>query len=663
MIFWAAVASLAFVSSAAASLQYVFNSGTAVAVSGASYTANGNLVVSLGFRPSPGTNLTVVKNNGPAFISGIFNGVPQGGIVPLTHNGVTYNYIANYYGGNGRSLVLQWPCTGLIAWGADNFGQLGNNSTTVTSMPVAVPVAVTTSGALAGKTALAMSTSSDGGLALTSDGKVFTWGANSSGQLGNNTTQSSSVPVKVDTSGALAGKTVVAIAKGWGFSLALTSDGQVFAWGNNSNGQLGNNSTTSSSVPVAVNTSGALAGKTVVVISAGGDFSLALTSDGQVFAWGNNSNGQLGNNNSTTSSSVPVAVNTSGVLAGKTVVAISAGPLFTSLALTSEGQVCAWGGGALGNINYISSSVPVLVDTSGGLSGKIVVGIAGGWSWNHAMTSDGQLFAWGNNDCGSFGDSGTSSSIVPVAVITSGALAGKTVMSIVSSGTYNSLALCGSGDIPSISANPVSNTGTVGGNVTFMSMSNDNPTPSLYWQVSATGTAGTFSNITDNSTATTGTLTLTNVTSGENGYAYRAVYTNSVGSVTTSAAILTVLTPYAAWQNIWFTPTQLSDPTMSGTNATPAKDGITNLMKYALNLSPNQNQSANIPSPVVTGSQMSLNYYAGSAGVTYSVEVSSDLQTWTTSGVSISPPDLNNFSTATVPLSGTKQFMRLKVSY
>ncbi|NBV23791.1 MAG: cell wall anchor protein, partial [Proteobacteria bacterium] len=174
-------------------------------------------------------------------------------------------------------------------------------------------------------------------------GAAYAWGLGASGQLGNNATAASSVPVAVDMTGVLAGKTVTAIAAGSGHSLALTSDGKVFAWGSGSNGQLGNNAMADSSVPVAVDMTGVLAGKTVTAIAAGSGHSLALTSDGKVFAWGSGTSSQLGNN-ATADSSVPVAVDTTGVLAGKTVTAIAAGSGH-SLALTSDGKVFAWGSG------------------------------------------------------------------------------------------------------------------------------------------------------------------------------------------------------------------------------------------------------------------------------------------------------------------------------
>ena len=183
---------------------------------------------------------------------------------------------------------------------------------------------------------------------------MLAWGDNPFGQLGDGTTISRSVPVAVDLP---AGVTVTAVAAGAGHSLALTSAGQLLAWGDNRHGQLGDGTTISSSVPVAVHLR---AGVTVTAIAAGDDDSLALTSAGQLLAWGWNAYGQLGYG-TTTSSSVPVAVD---LPAGVTVTAVAAGEYY-GLALTSAGQLLAWGDnayGQLGDGTTISSSVPVAVD-------------------------------------------------------------------------------------------------------------------------------------------------------------------------------------------------------------------------------------------------------------------------------------------------------------
>jgi alpha-tubulin suppressor-like RCC1 family protein len=169
-------------------------------------------------------------------------------------------------------------------------------------------------------------------LALCSDGSVVAWGDNSYGQLGSNTTTDSLVPVAVNTAAgvsALAGKTVVAIAAGAYHSLALCSDGSVVAWGFNSDGELGDNSTTPRLAPVAVNTTSGvsvLSGRTVVGIQAGESHSVALCTDGTVAGWGWNGSGQLGDG-TTTLRKVPVSVST---------VALAAGDRFTMSASGSN---------------------------------------------------------------------------------------------------------------------------------------------------------------------------------------------------------------------------------------------------------------------------------------------------------------------------------------
>ena len=98
-----------------------------------------------------------------------------------------------------------------------------------------------------------------------------------------------------------------------------------------------------------------------------------------------------------------------------------------------------------------------------------------------------------------------------------------------------------------------------------------------------------------------------------------------------------------------------------GLGSDPNGDGVNLLMAYALNLDPKQNLQSSIPRPLIAGSQMGLTFYAGTAGVTYSVETSTDLQTWTSAGVTLSTPDANNLRTASAPTTGPNRFMRLVV--
>ncbi|MCX6879389.1 MAG: hypothetical protein NTW21_37145, partial [Verrucomicrobia bacterium] len=279
-------------------LTHTFASATEVALTAAHYTASGVLNLTLGFAPPTGTNLTVVNSTGLAFINGTFDNLAQGQAVSLTFGGITYDFVANYYGGSGNDLVLVWANNRAFAWGSNYSGQLGDNST----LSRATATSVTASGVLAGKMVVAVSAGYRHSLALCSDGTVAAWGFNGSGQLGDNATTSRTVPVAVNTASgvsALFGKTVVAVSAGGDHSMALCSDGTVAAWGSNAFGKLGDNTTTSRTVPVAVNTASgvsALFGRTVVAVSAGGDHSMALCSDGTVATWGCNGYGALGDN-------------------------------------------------------------------------------------------------------------------------------------------------------------------------------------------------------------------------------------------------------------------------------------------------------------------------------------------------------------------------------
>ena len=143
--------------------------------------------------------------------------------------------------------------------------------------------------------------------AIVLNDKAYCWGSNNNGQLGNGSTTSSRVPVAVNMSGVLAGKTIKQISVEFSTNCVVASDNKTYCWGGNSNGQLGNDSLTNSNIPVAVNTDGVLAGKVIKQMSAGFSNTCAVDSGYGIYCWGYNSNGQLGNN-STNNSRVPTYV-------------------------------------------------------------------------------------------------------------------------------------------------------------------------------------------------------------------------------------------------------------------------------------------------------------------------------------------------------------------
>jgi len=288
--------------------------------------------------------------------------------------------------GNNHSMAI---CSdgSVWTWGYNNFGQLGDGTTTQHSSAITMP-------SFLGATMVA-----GGGwhsLALKSDGTVWGWGQNNLGQTGDPASTTTFVPVKV---ASLSG--VVAIAAGTNHSLALKSDGTVWAWGSNTSGQLGDGTTTSRTTPVQVS------GLTGVVSIAAGDLhSLAVRSDGTAWGWGNNSFYQLGDG-TITPRKTPVQVS------GLTNVKEIDGGMTHSVALKNDGTVWAWGAnsaGQLGDGTTTSRSTPVQVS---GLSSVNHV-IAGGYH-NIALMPASSVLCWGRNAEGQLGDGTTTNRTTPVA--------------------------------------------------------------------------------------------------------------------------------------------------------------------------------------------------------------------------------------------------------
>ena len=274
-------------------------------------------------------------------------------------------------------------------------------------------------GVLAGQTLTQISGSDSGGCALSGTGQAYCWGQNYDGQLGDGSTAPSDLPVAVDTSGALAGQTLTQISYGGTYACALDSSGAAYCWGFNATGELGDGSTANSTVPVAVDTSGVLAGQTITQVSTGDSYVCVLDASGAAFCWGLNSYGGLGDGTDN-GSLLPVPVRTDGALAGQALSQISAG-YETTCAVSRAGGAYCWGSNAFdllgdpsidGGYYGSGSPVPVAVDTSGVLAGQTLTQIAVGYTLVCAADSAGDAFCWGGGDLGN----GGGASAVPVLV-------------------------------------------------------------------------------------------------------------------------------------------------------------------------------------------------------------------------------------------------------
>ena len=349
----------------------------------------------------------VLKSDGTVWawgadMAGQFNPVP-------TYTGL-YG-VAAVAAGLSASFALR-PDGSVWAWGDSSYGQLGDGTGTSHPDPRLIPN-------LSGVSAIAA-----GGyhtLALKGDGTVLAWGANDFGELGNNSTVKSPVPVSVSGFNAVINPgdlRPVAIASGLEHSLALMSDGTVRAWGWNAFGQLGDGTTANKLVPTQVP---GLTG-VVIAIAAGANHSLALKSDGTIWAWGYNAHGELGNN-STVNSSVPVQVLDANGLGFNAIIAnsqiasikIAAGSNH-SFVLKSDGTVWAWGfneHGQLGDGSTLTRKVPVQVV---GLNGVASV-VGGGAGHSTAVMADGTLRVWGWNAYQTLGDGTNTDRLAPVEVV------------------------------------------------------------------------------------------------------------------------------------------------------------------------------------------------------------------------------------------------------
>ena len=249
--------------------------------------------------------------------------------------------------------------------------------------------------------------------AVNSSGAVFCWGSNADGQLGNGTNTKSLTPVPA--TGLSSG--VVGVTAGQDFTCALTHAGTVMCWGSNTTGDLGNGTTNDSNVPVEVlDVAGTAPLSGVVAISAGQYFVCALTSAGSVLCWGDNAEQELGPEPSGFRTGLPNVV--TGIPAG--MVAINTGAGF-ACALTSTGVAWCWGGsgtGVLGAGPNLPNGSPVEVLNLAGtapISG--VAQIAGGYQDACAVTNAGTALCWGANQAGEDGNATNTAVSSPVQVL------------------------------------------------------------------------------------------------------------------------------------------------------------------------------------------------------------------------------------------------------
>jgi alpha-tubulin suppressor-like RCC1 family protein len=281
------------------------------------------------------------------------------------------------------------------AWGDNTFGAVGDGSSSDRPTPV-----------LLGLTdVVQIEAGHYHGIALRRDGTVWTWGYGGLGQLGLGTTGNRNTPVQVP---GLAG--IIGVAAGRDMSYALRADHTVMAWGGNTFGEVGDGTTVRRTTPVPV-----IGLTDVEEISGGRNHALAVRADRSLWAWGANERSQLGIG-TTVNRPTPVQV-----LAGS-VLHVDAGAEH-SVAVLTDGTVRSWGRGQRGQLGLGTTTNRTRPTVVPGLAG--IVDVGDGRDQTFAITDDGRVWAWGFNDTGQLGDGSTTTRLSPVMI---GGLSGITVV-------------------------------------------------------------------------------------------------------------------------------------------------------------------------------------------------------------------------------------------
>ena len=332
--------------------------------------------------------------------------------VQTVDGGTTWNAVIC---GQNHTLATKTDGT-LWLWGANSYGQLGVNDISSRSSPIQTITYGTT------WSSISAASLGNHSAATKSDGTLWIWGRNSNGQLGDNTIVSKSSPIQVLTPT----KTwSTAISGGTAFSAAIKKDSTLWVWGLGTSGQLADNTILSKSSPIQTVTFGTNWSS----VSCGATHAAAIKTDGTLWTWGTNTNGQLGDNTITHRSS-PVQT----VSFGTNWASVACGSLYTA-ATKTDGTLWTWGRNDIGQLgtNDITHRSSPAQTVAGGTNWNIV---STGSSFIGAIKKDGTLWTWGNNSVGMLGDGTNISKSSPVQT----AAFGSNWEQIICNGNFNTVA-------------------------------------------------------------------------------------------------------------------------------------------------------------------------------------------------------------------------------
>jgi alpha-tubulin suppressor-like RCC1 family protein len=285
--------------------------------------------------------------------------------------------------------------------GLNQFGVIGNTSISST-IPILLPVNILTT--FTNNVAI-LSASYQHAMLIDNNGSLYGWGTSTYGQIGTNQTGAYTqyTPGRVNVTNNV----IIDVSCGYYHTAAVTAGGSVYTWGNNSLGQIGDNTLTNRLSPTLVN--GLLQNAIIISISCGSYHTMALATDGQLYTWGSNNFGQIGDGLSASVRLLPVRVQ--GVLNGIVVRSISAGYEY-STAIDSSNNLYTWGNnarGQLGDNTTITRNSTIVLALISNVS-QVTTGV----NYMIAQTDTGDLYSWGDNTRGQLGQGTVSASAQPL---------------------------------------------------------------------------------------------------------------------------------------------------------------------------------------------------------------------------------------------------------
>jgi uncharacterized repeat protein (TIGR02543 family) len=353
---------------------------------------------------------TTVNKSTPTLIS--FEGLQSGETIRDVFAGQYHTFVVTT---NGR----------VYAWGWNLYGQLGDGSTIDKLTPTLISFPD-------GETIRNVVADQDHSLAVTTTGLVYAWGRNNFGQLGDDSTVDKLTPTLISFTGLGSGEIIRNVAAGKEHSLAVTTTGQVYAWGSNLRGQLGKTSIVNPNIPNLISFSDLQGGETMTDVVAGGEYSHAVSTNGRVYSWGSNNRGQLGDGTSGTSENQNIANKSTPTLIsfdglndlndGETIRNVDIGAQH-SMAVTTTGRVYAWGWnlfGQLGDNTLANKSTPTLISFTGLQNEETIRNVFLGNGHSLAVTTNNRLYSCGLNNFSQLGDGTSDNKQIPTLVTLNG---------------------------------------------------------------------------------------------------------------------------------------------------------------------------------------------------------------------------------------------------